>query len=68
MSLSLAPLLMHHPDVPATVRAELRAAYRAAPEHREAHLLRAARTLHRTVPLECADALELVGLPADGGG
>ena len=65
MSLSMAPLLMHSPDVPATVRAELQAAY-AQPEQRQEHLVRAARTLYETLPLDCADALELVGLPTDG--
>ena len=67
MSLSLAPLLMHSPDVPAGVRAELQAARAAAREHRDEHLVRAARLLHRTVPIDCADALELVGQP-DGCG
>ena len=65
MSLSMAPLLMHSPDVPASVRAELRAAHDATREHRDEHLARAARLLERSVPLDCADALELVGLPVE---
>jgi hypothetical protein len=67
MSLSMAPLLMHSPDVPESVRAELHAARGATREHRDEHLARAARLLHRSVPLDCADALELVGLPAGCG-
>ena len=67
MSLSMAPLLMHSPDVPANVRAELQAAYAAPPDHRDEHLVNAARLLHLSVPLGCDDALELVGLPADCG-
>jgi len=67
MSLSMAPLLMHSPDVPESVRAELHAAHGATREHRDEHLARAARLLHHFVPLDCADALELVGLPAGGG-
>ena len=67
MSLSMAPLLMHSPDVPVTVRDALRAAAVAAAAHRDEHLVRAARLLHRAVPLDCADALELVGLPAGCG-
>jgi len=67
MSLSMVPLLMHSPDVPANVRDALRAAYGAVPDHRDEHLARAARLLQRTVPLDCADALELVGLPAGCG-
>jgi hypothetical protein len=63
MSLSMVPLLMHSPDVPASVRAELRAADGATREHRDEHLARAASLLHRAVALDCADALELVGLP-----
>jgi hypothetical protein len=59
----MVPLLMHSPDVPASVRAELRAAHAATREHRDEHLARAARLLHRSVPLDCTDALELVGLP-----
>lgn len=62
MSLSMAPLLMHSPEVPAIVRAELQAAYAAAPERRDEHLVNAARMLSWMVPLDCADALELVGL------
>lgn len=67
MSLTMAPLLMHSPDVPAVVRAELAAAHRGAPEQRDEHLARAAHLLYRSVPLDCADALELVGLPAGCG-
>lgn len=65
MSLSMAPLLMHSHDVPAIVRAELEAAYAATPERRDEHLLTAARMLSWMVPLDCDDALELVGLPVD---
>jgi hypothetical protein len=67
MSLSMAPLLIHSPDVPAAVRAELVAAQTASPEHRDEHLMSAARLLHRAIPLDCADVLELVGLPSECG-
>jgi hypothetical protein len=63
MSLSMAPLLMHSHDVPAIVRAELEAAYAATSERRDEHLLTAARMLSWIVPLDCEDAMELVGLP-----
>ena len=63
MSLSMAPLLMHSRDVPAIVRAELQAAYAATSERRDEHLLTAARMLSWIIPLDCDDALELVGLP-----
>ena len=67
MTLSMAPLLLHSPDVPASVRAELAAASAAPHPDRDEHLARAAHLLHRAVPLDCADALELVGLPAGCG-
>ena len=67
MSLSMAPLLLHSPDVPASVRAELEAARDATHPLRDEHLARAAHLLHRSLPLDCADALELVGLPAGCG-
>ena len=67
MSLSMAPLLRHSPDVPASVRAELAAASAVPGPDRDEHLARAASLLHRAVAIDCADALELVGLPAGCG-
>jgi len=61
---SLAPLLMHMPDVPVSVRDALRAAYGAEPDGRTAHLVAAARIIHTELAIECRDARELVGLPA----
>lgn len=62
MKFSMAPLLMHDPDIPSRVREALRAAHVADPEDRIARLERAARLLREEVDLECADARELVGL------
>ncbi len=66
MSFSVAPLLLHREDVPATVRQALRAASDALAEHRTPHLESAARILHREFDLDCGDARELVGLFAQG--
>ena len=66
MSFSVAPLLMHREDVPATVRQALRAASEAPAEQRTPHLESAARILHRELDLDCGDARELVGLFAEG--
>jgi len=61
---SMAALLMHDVDVPAGAREALRAAHKAAaPEDRIDHLVTAARLLLEQLPLDCADARELVGLP-----
>jgi hypothetical protein len=66
MSFSLAPLLLHSPDVPELARTQLAAAL-ADPERRDEHLLAAAQTMHHELAVDCADALELVGLsPQDG--
>ncbi len=64
MSFSMARLLMHSPDVPATVRDALRAAADAEPDERTVQLETAAHLLYRQVDLPCADVRELVGLPA----
>jgi hypothetical protein len=63
MSFSLAPLLIHSPDLPTAVRDELRAAYAKSPGQRDGHLMTAARIIHTELELECRDARELVGLP-----
>jgi hypothetical protein len=63
-SFSIAPLLVYGDLVPADARALLRDAM-AAPEPARTPLLEsAARILHRETALDCADARELVGLPA----
>jgi hypothetical protein len=62
MSLEITRLLLHSDDVPPDARAALRDAYNAPVAEREAHLMTAARILHREVELECSDARELVGL------
>ena len=63
MSFSLAPLLLNSPDLPLPARDALAAALASAPEQRTRHLIRAARALVHELPLDCADARELVGLP-----
>jgi hypothetical protein len=65
MSFSLASLLMVEDDVPATVRAALRAAHRAPASERRLHLEAAAHALYRDAHIDCDDAKELVGLEAD---
>jgi hypothetical protein len=67
MSFSVAPLLIESESVPPIARHALRAAYAAPAGERAPHLENAARILHRELDLECRDARELVGLPADEG-
>jgi len=67
MSFSMAPLLIHSPDLPLTVREELRAAMSTESAHRDEHLIAAARLLNEHLAIDCSDARELVGLP-DGCG
>jgi hypothetical protein len=68
MSFSIAPLLLHRDDVPATVRHALRAANDGPPDERTPHLESAARFLYRAreLDLDCGDARELVGLASPG--
>lgn len=66
MSFSMAPLLMHSPDLPSSLRDALRAAYTAQPAQRTGHLVAAARIIHAELDLACHDARELVGLPPGG--
>jgi plasmid stability protein len=63
MDFSITRLLLHSDSVPASARAALRAAHDSPLEQRSLHLESAARILSRELDLECADALELVGLP-----
>jgi hypothetical protein len=56
MSFSMAPLLMHSPDVSAPVRKALQ----------EGRLDAAAELLFEETELPCADVRELVGLPSGG--
>ena len=65
MSLSMAPLLMHSPDLPSALRDELRAAF-SEPARRDDHLIAAARIMRDELSLSCGDARELVGLPSGG--
>lgn len=62
MSFSLAPLLIHSQDLPASAREELRAAFSAPSDARGEHLAAAARILNQQLALDCSDARELVGL------
>jgi hypothetical protein len=66
MSFSVAPLLLHTDQIPATARHALRAAYDAPVEERAPHLESAAWILHRELDLDCVDARELVGLSLEG--
>ena len=65
MSLSMATLLIHSDDVPASARSALRDAYELPEDARTPLLEAAARALFHEADLECTDARELVGL-ADG--
>ncbi len=65
MSFSMAPLLIHSPDVSQSVREALQAAYASDPADRIGQLMLAAQLLHRETELECADVRELVGLPSN---
>jgi hypothetical protein len=53
---------MSSPDLPPSVREELRAAYHATDEARGEHLEAAARILNQQLAVDCSDARELVGL------
>ena len=64
MAISLAPLLVHTADIPAGARTAIRDALDAPDDDRERLLETAARILHHEAELDCADARELVGLPA----
>jgi hypothetical protein len=64
MSISFAALLVHSDEVPDGARRVLRDALAAPAEARQPLLEAAAQILYREVGLDCADARELVGLPA----
>ncbi len=66
MGITMAPLLMHSPDVPHAAKEALRLAMLAPVEHRDAHLELAAHVLYRETDLDCAEARDLVGLPTSG--
>ena len=66
--MSMAPILMHSEQVPASARDALREASSAPPASREALLTAAAKILHAETGLPCADVLELVGLHEDDAG
>lgn len=67
MSFSMTTLLIHSQSVPTRAREALESAESAGPEHRDRLLESAARILHAETDLECADVLELVGLPSGRG-
>ena len=58
---------MHSPDLPPSLRDELRAAFHAPDDERSEHLAAAARILNQQLAVDCSDARELVGL-SDGCG
>lgn len=60
--IDVASLLLHSADVPASAKAELRAARSAPRGERERHLRSAAIALMGAAPLACDEARELVGL------
>lgn len=71
MSFSIAALLVHDAHVPAGARDAIRDALVASSGSRRSRrslLAQAARILHREAEVDCADALELVGLEDDGCG
>lgn len=63
MGFSLALLLIHNEAVPAEAREALRAASYGPVEQREAALVSAAKVIYRETDLDCAEVLDLVGLP-----
>jgi hypothetical protein len=65
MSYSIASLLVHDSNVPATARAALIAAHTGPAEQRRKLLEVAARILQNEVGVEAPDARELVGLGGD---
>lgn len=65
MSFSITSLLLHSPDVPATVREALRAAEEGEPAERDRQLKTAATLLYQEADLSCADVRELVGLTGE---
>jgi hypothetical protein len=67
MAFMMSTLLVHSEHVPQAARKALLAADAAAPDERGPLLASAARILHDQTDLDCADALELVGLPAECG-
>jgi len=67
MAFSLAHLLVHSEAVPPRAREALRAAHLAPAEQRKTALRSAARVLYTETPLDCSDALEIVGLQSDCG-
>jgi hypothetical protein len=67
MALMMSTLLVHNEHVPPAAREALQAADDAAPSERGPFLASAARILHHEADLDCADALELVGLPEECG-
>jgi hypothetical protein len=60
--MSMAPILMHSEQVPASARDALREASSAPPASRDALLTTAAKILYAETGLPCEDVLELVGL------
>lgn len=68
MAFSVAPLLLHSDALSEAARLVLADALALPESERSPHLASAARILYREASLDCADALELVGLaaPVDG--
>ena len=64
MKFSVAPLLLHSEQVPASARMALRTAHELPLEERQPLLESAARILYQELDLDCSDARELVGLSA----
>lgn len=64
MAFTMSTLLVHDDVVPRAAREALHAANVAPPSDRGALLASAARILYDVTDLDCADVLELVGLPA----
>ena len=67
MAFTMSTLLVHDEHVPHAARKALLAADAAVPSERGPLLASAARILYDQTDLDCADALELVGLPAECG-
>ena len=65
MALSVAPLLLHSEAIPEGARLALRDAFARPEDERPALLASVAKILFHEVDLDCADALELLGLAGD---
>ena len=65
MMFSMAHHLLNLDGIPPAAKATLREALASPPDTRPTLLLQAAALLHRELEVDCADALEVVGIDPD---